>query len=161
MTLTKTKPKSKKTSRRNPFRKLYQNVCNSAKPPVEKGQEFGRKTARKVDIDRHDLEKKFNEQNGKCALTGVVIDLNELYVPNSLMAPSVDRINPNGDYTYDNIHIVLRFVNFGRGNAGMFETVNTIESIKNGNIDLSGLTYPNFNLNFPDPGSASVVVVEY
>ena len=150
MTLTKTKTKIKNTSQRNPFRKLYQNVLNSAKPPVEKGQEFGRKTARLVEIDRHDLEKKFNEQDGKCALTGVVIDLDELYVPNSIMAPSVDRINPNGDYTYDNIHIVLRFVNFGRGKAGMYETVNTIESIKNSDIDLSDIIYPNFHLNKPD-----------
>ena len=150
MTLTKTKPKSKNTSRRNPFRKLYKNVCNSAKPPVEKGQEFGRKIARKVTIDRHDLEKKFNEQDGKCALTGVPIDLDLLYVPNSIMAPSVDRINSNGDYTYDNIHIVLRFVNFGRGKAGMHETIRTIESIKNSDIDLSELVLPNFNLNFPD-----------
>ena len=139
--------------KRKPFNKLHRNVLNSAKPPSEKGlgdRTFGRTEARKVTITPEDLERIYNEQKGLCKITDVPLDLNLLYKSNAIMAPSVDRINSNGDYTPDNIHIVMRGINHFKMDAGMHETAIAIQAIQDANKDLSELDLPNFEFSFPD-----------
>ncbi len=150
--------KNEDFGRRLPFNKLHRNVLSSAKPPSEKGlgdRTAGRTKARKVTVTPEDLERIYNEQEGKCALTGVHLDLNLLYVSNAIMAPSVDRINSNGEYTADdvnghNIHIVMRGINHFKMDAGMHETATAIQAIQDANKDLSELDLPNFEFSFPD-----------
>ena len=64
------------------------------------------------DIDFDFLQKLWNIQNGKCAVTGLQMDLNSgtIYKKNSFIV-SVDRKNSSLGYTKDNIQLVCFAVN--------------------------------------------------
>jgi hypothetical protein len=74
----------------------------------------------KVLITPIEVENKWHEQDGRCYWFGLDLDLGLLYndhpdwYPMHPLAPSVDKINPDGDYEYDNIVICTRMANFGR-----------------------------------------------
>lgn len=74
----------------------------------------------KIIVTPEELEQIWNEQEGKCYWFGVTLDLDLLYNshpdwrPKHPLAPSIDKIDPDGDYTKDNIVITTRFANFGR-----------------------------------------------
>ena len=132
---------------RKPFNKLFNNVLSSAKPPEEKGlgvrvEGKGRTEAREVSLTPQIIEDIFNEQDGKCALSGADLDLDALYIPNSPLAPSIDRISNNYGYHRDNVHIVLRFVNMGRGESQVNEAVAAINSIKAADYELGHWYFP-------------------
>jgi hypothetical protein len=67
-----------------------------------------------------DIENKWYEQDGRCYWFGIPLNLGLLYndhpgwYPAHPLAPSIDKMNPDGDYSYDNIVICTRFANFGR-----------------------------------------------
>ena len=67
------------------------------------------------------------------------LDLNLLYkdhpdwMPKHPLAPSIDKIDVDGDYTKDNIVICTRFANFGR-NIFPFEEFHTVVDIVKGNV---------------------------
>jgi len=44
------------------------------------------------------------------------IELNEIFVPYSIKAPSVDRIDDSKGYVRGNVVLTTRFANLGRGN---------------------------------------------
>ena len=120
---------------KKPFNKLYRNVLSSAKPPPEKGlgerkEGVGRTEAREVTITPKILEEIWNKQNGICALTGVKMNLDDLYIPNSMDAPSVDRIDDKEDYHEWNVHIVTRGINKARGTSSVPATYNWVNNIK-------------------------------
>lgn len=118
---------------RKPFKKLYKNVLSSAKPPEEKGlgsRTVGRTKTREVTITPEILEKIWNKQNAICALSGVKMNLDDLYVPNSMDAPSVDRIDDKEDYHEWNVHIVTRGMNKARGTSSVPATYNWVNNIK-------------------------------
>ena len=132
---------------RKPFNKLFNNVLSSAKPPEEKGlgvrvEGKGRTEAREVSLTPQIIEDIFNEQDGKCALSGADLDLDALYIPNSPLAPSIDRISNNYGYHRDNVHIVLRFVNMGRGRSEVNEAVAAINSIKAADYEIGPWYFP-------------------
>lgn len=68
-----------------------------------------------VAIDKDDLLGLFLKQDGKCAFTGIEMDWRAKggngRGQKARTAPSVDRIDSHGNYTLDNIHIVLGIVN--------------------------------------------------
>lgn len=74
----------------------------------------------KIYVTPEELEEIWNKQGGKCYWFGVDLDLDLLYknhpdwMPKHPLAPSIDKIDVNGDYTKDNIVICTRFANFGR-----------------------------------------------
>lgn len=74
----------------------------------------------KIIITPEELEEIWNNQGGKCYWFGVDLDLDLLYkdhpdwMPKHPLAPSIDKINVDGDYTKDNVVICTRFANFGR-----------------------------------------------
>ena len=74
----------------------------------------------KVYITPEDLKEIWEAQSGKCYWFGVDLDLDLLYknhpdwMPKHPLAPSIDKIDVNGDYTKDNVVICTRFANFGR-----------------------------------------------
>jgi hypothetical protein len=74
----------------------------------------------KIIVTPEELEQIWNNQDGKCYWFGVSLDLTLLYNdhpdwrPKHPLAPSIDKIDPDGDYTKDNIVITTRFANFGR-----------------------------------------------
>jgi len=141
---------------RKPFNKLYRNVLSSAKPPEEKGlgsRTVGRTEAREVTITPQILEEIYNEQEGKCALTNADLNLDFLYIPDHPSAPSVDRKDDSRGYSRDNIWIVLRFANKGRGTSSIGATVQTIQSIQAADYMLSSLYFDNppYDRIFNDP----------
>lgn len=68
-----------------------------------------------VAIDKDDLLGLFLRQEGRCALTGIEMDWHAKGTTGrgqrTRTAPSVDRIDSHGNYTLDNIQIVLSAVN--------------------------------------------------
>ena len=138
---------------RNPFKKMMANVKLSSQNPgstrvitsankdyvnslqrelkVNKnGGTYREHKQHFVDITWEDLETQFNKQNGKCYWFGIDIDLNEIFIPYSIQAPSVDRINDSVGYTKDNIVITTRFVNLGRGNYSKEKFTEFIKKLK-------------------------------
>ena len=151
---------------RKPFNKLYRNVLSSAKPPEEKGlgsRTVGRTEAREVTVTPEILEEIYNEQNGLSALSGVPLNLEFLYIPNHPMAPSVDRIDDKLGYTRDNIWIVLRFENKGRGSSSVNDAVQAIRAIKAADYDLDNWYFPDvpYDVIFTDPIETIILDEEY
>ena len=68
----------------------------------------------------HDLEDVWNEYGRVCGWFKIPMNFNALhdthqdFFPKHPLAPSVDRIDDDGDYTKDNIIICCRLANFGR-----------------------------------------------
>lgn len=80
------------------------------------------KTIRILDfsISVLDLLKLWDSQNGKCAISGYPMT----YPKSTLFTLSVDRIDPNGGYTTDNVQLVCQGINFAKNkysNAEMLE----------------------------------------
>lgn len=63
-----------------------------------------------VDIDVDCLVDLYNEQEGKCALSGLEMDLGYISTRNPKVC-SIDRINNDNPYTKDNIRLVMLCVN--------------------------------------------------
>lgn len=74
-----------------------------------------------------DLMQKWNEQSGCCALTGIKMTWAKgTVLPTSL---SLDRINPNGGYSADNVRLVCHAINAFRGrmtDAEMFQMAHAL-----------------------------------
>ena len=120
--------------RRNPWKRVLANVMLSAeygcfggsarnpknRPDKCRGSQSTKR--HKVFVNAQDLERKFNEQGGRCFWLGVPINPNWVYRPHFVFAPSVDRLDNEKDYEYDNIVISTRFANVGRRNtkSGVF-----------------------------------------
>lgn len=74
----------------------------------------------KILITPLEIENKWHEQDGRCYWFGVPLDLGLLYndhpdwYQKHPLAPSIDKIDPEGDYEYDNIVICARMANLGR-----------------------------------------------
>jgi hypothetical protein len=74
----------------------------------------------RVLVTPEDIKEIWYKQDGKCYWFGVDLDLGLLYndhsdwMPKHPLAPSIDKINIDGDYSKDNIVITTRFANFGR-----------------------------------------------
>jgi hypothetical protein len=63
-----------------------------------------------VTIKLEDLLSKWNTQRGRCAVTDIIMELGR----KKTNMVSLDRINPNGGYTPDNIRLVCWWVNIAR-----------------------------------------------
>jgi|APGre2960657373_1045057.scaffolds.fasta_scaffold42872_4 hypothetical protein len=74
---------------------------------VKKGAKHGRSREIKVSITKDDLRKMLIASKGKCALSGLQMDIKF----NSRYKVSVDRINSNKSYTKTNIQLVATCVN--------------------------------------------------
>jgi hypothetical protein len=118
---------------KDPFKKLYINILKNGVTQDENGEwnqitsSVNRKRMQetnwippKIILTPIDLENKWHEQNGKCHWTGMEMDLgllfndHENHAPMHPLAPSVDKINPDGDYEYENIVLCVRMMNLGR-----------------------------------------------
>jgi hypothetical protein len=74
----------------------------------------------KILITPNELKDIWDKQDGRCYWFGVKLDLDLLYKDHfdwyakHPLCPSVDKIDPVGNYEKDNIVITSRFANFGR-----------------------------------------------
>jgi hypothetical protein len=73
-------------------------------------------------ITEDDVIGQFVGQNGKCALTGVGLELTRASnVDLARRSLSVDRVDPSGHYTVDNIQLTCRIVNIMRMDMSIAE----------------------------------------
>lgn len=118
---------------KDPFKKLYSNILRNGVLKNENGEwkkiassnnrkkmEEKKWDPPKILINPIEIENKWYEQDGRCHWTGMELDMgllfddHENYYPMHPLAPSIDRINPHGDYEYNNIVICARMMNLGR-----------------------------------------------
>lgn len=118
---------------KDPFKKLYSNILRNGVLQNEDGKwtkiasSNNRKRMEekqwippKILISPIEIENKWHEQDGRCHWTGMELDMgllfddHENYYPMHPLAPSIDRINSEGDYEYNNIVICTRMMNLGR-----------------------------------------------
>lgn len=94
----------------------------------------------KVLVTPEELKEIWEDQDGKCYWFGVPLDITLLYKdhpdwrPKHPLAPSIDKIDPDGDYSKENIVITTRFANFGR-NVCEFERFREIVKILQNPLD--------------------------
>ena len=92
----------------------------------------------KILVTPAEIEDIWIKQGGKCYWFGVPLDMNLLYkdhpdwMPKHPMAPSIDKIDVNGDYTNENIVICTRFANFGRNVCEFNRFHEIVEELKAG-----------------------------
>lgn len=99
-------------------------------------RKFGRKNARPLDfnITKQDLIDLWDKQNGRCAVTGVIMK----HKWNSVRSASLDRIDSGKGYVQGNVHLVCQFVNLGKGSHSLSDVVDFLDEIR-------GQGHPNYN----------------
>lgn len=78
------------------------------------------------EITVNDLMAQYEKQNGLCGICGLPMEWKQ----ESLMSISVDRIDNSLGYTVDNIHLVGKWLNIGRGTAPLSEIKLIMERLK-------------------------------
>lgn len=102
----------------NPYKKILNNAKGAQNGWNKKHQKVGINRPVKVfTITHEDIERVFNEQNGKSKWLGIKININDVFRTNYPFAPSLDRLDNSKDYTPDNICISTRFENLGFNTA--------------------------------------------
>lgn len=81
-----------------------------------------------IEVSDKDLIKKFYDQDGKCYWSGINLDENFNYIKRHPLAISVDRLDNQIGYIYDNLALTLRIFNLGKGSfsgdfAGVMKTI--------------------------------------
>lgn len=82
-----------------------------------------------IEVSSNDLIKKFHEQGGQCYWSGIEMNEDFNYIKRHPLAISVDRLDNQRGYVYDNLALTLRLFNLGKGSfVGDFASV--IKTIK-------------------------------
>lgn len=71
------------------------------------------------------LKEQFEKQQYKCFYSGVYMDTTK-----KLFKPTLERLDPSGGYTKDNVVLATYFFNMGRNNAPVEQVYEMIEKIK-------------------------------
>lgn len=121
---------------------LMDSIMGSAKTPKEKfDTEYGRKDRIRVEVTKEELVERLIKIECKCEKTGVPFPLfpkkthyktklKEFNVNPMLMA-SGDRINSDDFYRIDNIQLILRALNLGKGTNTNEHLMMFMNNIKN------------------------------
>lgn len=122
-------PYSRKPTSENALKLLRSNMINNAERQREHPNKP--KTPRKMEISIEYLEKLWEEQDGKCAVSNIDLNLLDILISPSPLAPSADRIDNSKDYVEGNIKIVGRMFNTGRGAASEEQFDKCLRKYKN------------------------------
>ncbi len=77
-----------------------------------------------IEVTPQDLVQKFHEQNGRCYWSGIKMNENFNDIKRHPLAISVDRLDNQRGYVYDNLALTLRLFNLGKGSfVGDFASV--------------------------------------
>ena len=82
--------------------------------PYSKGR-YRTTKLHEITITIEDLKELWKIQKGKCYWLGIDMSLEDLFVPYSPFAVSVERLDSDRGYHKDNIALTTRFANKGRG----------------------------------------------
>ena len=99
--------------KRNPWKKLLANTKASGRRAADHTVSRAGQMP-EHDLTVHDLSSLFYEQNERCALIGIKINPEHIFIQRHPLAPSVDRLDNNKGYTKDNIQITSRLANLGK-----------------------------------------------
>lgn len=100
------------------------------------------------DLKIEDIKELWDKQQGKCAYTGIPMDLpiTSRKIPRTLSKVSVDRIDPNLHYTKNNIQLVCQFVNLGKNKYSDEETKKFISAIIKNAAPNKDTTFNDFSI---------------
>ena len=84
------------------------------------------KAALDVQVDYEYMLNLYNEQDGKCALSGIPMT----YEFNNLRTMSIDRIDSDKGYIPDNVQLVTQFINMAKKNRTNEEVLDILNEIK-------------------------------
>ena len=99
---------------RNPFQKILANAKGAQNGWNRKHQKLGvNRPVKNFTCTADDIERIFNEQNGLSKWLHIPLDPMDVFRVHYPLAPSLDRLDNNKDYTPDNICISTRFENYG------------------------------------------------
>jgi hypothetical protein len=76
-----------------------------------------RKDGRENNLDKSFIMDLLTRQNYKCAVTGIPLT----HTPDDLASASIDRIDSSKGHTKENVQLVCKFYNMGKGNHSDFE----------------------------------------
>ena len=85
---------------------------------------------KEITITEQLLIKKFNEQDGKCFWSGLELDEQFNFIKHHPFAISVERLDNQKGYTYENIVLTRRLFNLGRMAFPENEFKNAIKILK-------------------------------
>jgi hypothetical protein len=126
--------------RKNPFKRLIENVRRSARSGRAKGQLYGRTEPLEVNIDEKYLEWLYNKEDGYCPYyksIGVYkkINMDLVYETFTSLAPSVDRIDSNKGYVKGNVVITFRGINLMKQSNSLETFLKELDFLTVGNVD--------------------------
>jgi hypothetical protein len=99
---------------KNPWKRILSNAVGAQKGWNTWHQSKGVNRPVKVfTCTEHDIERIFKEQNSKSRWLQIPLDPLDVFRKHYPLAPSLDRLDNNKDYTPDNICISTRFENYG------------------------------------------------
>jgi len=102
----------------NPYKKILSNAKGAQNGWNKKHQKVGINRPVKIfTVTPEDIEEVFLRQNGRSKWLGIKIDIYDVFRTHYPLAPSLDRLDNNKDYTPDNICISTRFENWGFNKA--------------------------------------------
>lgn len=117
-------------------KRRMQNIGSSVAGPSGPNQKQW--VPAKILVTPKEIEEVWNMQKGKCYWFGVKLDLGLLYsdhpdwMVKHPLAPSIDKIDVDGDYTKENIVICTRFANFGRNVCDFEKFHEIVETLLDG-----------------------------
>lgn len=88
----------------------------------------GKKQGHAIDFDTNYLMKLLREQKYRCYFSGVRFKLETN--KRSPYKPSVDRLDPDGPYTKDNIVLSCQFINYARNNTNEKDTIEFLKDLR-------------------------------
>lgn len=87
----------------------------------------------KCDVQLQNLTSLYERQDGKCALTGIIMTNKQ----HDLAAISIDRIDSSRDYTTENVQLVCKAINLAKNSCTNQQMVEFVNLIRNPTSDPS------------------------